>query len=264
MLSILVTRPGQRGLQLCKRIEAEGDQAIYLPTIDFAPYQNQKQLTSWINQLDEQDVIIFTSERAVIAFFDLYFKKNEPIPVKKIAAVGRHTAKLLEQKGFNVIYPQHEAGSEGLLHLPQFTSVAHEKIMLITGENGRDFLEKTLRLRGALVTSMFVYKRILPLLDSTHVAHAFKQRKIDAIIAASFDSVHNLKILLHDVWPLLLKVPLIVVSERIKILAKDLGFQTIWVTRDTSLQAFIDMLEEKRIALCQIKKKMEQQQKKKQ
>ena len=132
-----------------------------------------------------------------------------------------------------------------MLALPEFQAVQGQKVAIIRGEGGRELLHQQLTERGAQVLHVIAYQRVLPEVEAAPILQMLKQHQLNAIVCGSFESVQNLKILLGDAgWPFLKELPLIVVSERIKMLAQDLGFQTIWVAQNASLEAVVELLKE--------------------
>lgn len=236
---VLVTRPEPQGSELCTLIQAQGDEAISFPTVAFAP---PAKLPAF-ELLDEQDWLIFISPQAVRATISQVKFKH-----LNIAAVGAGTAKALYLAGYkNVSYPEMECHSEGLLALAQFQTVEGKKIAIIRGAGGREIIDKTLRERGAKVLTIIAYERVLPDINIEPCLALLKRDSIDVIVCTSYEGVRNLKILLGETgWPYLKNKPIIVMSERIKMLAHDLGFQTIWVTRNPSQTAILDLLVERR------------------
>jgi len=255
-LYLLVTRPPPAGKVLCDLIEARGDVAIHLPTIAFAPPADEHRLQRAIARLGEQDWLIFISPQAVYASIPA-IRSNWPDfpPQVKLAAVGKGTAAALKAAGYLVtVYPSTQWSSEGLLALPTFQSLHNQKIAIIRGDPGREQLERELTARGAQVTPVIAYQRQLPVVNLTPYLAMLAQKKIDAIIAASGEGVQNLKKMFHEQgWDQLKQLPLIVISERIKWLAHELGFQTIWITSNASHEAILAVIEQKRNELCQIK-----------
>lgn len=244
-LHIMVTRPEPQGLELCKLIEAHGGHASYFPTIVFAPSPDRAAFQAAIKVLGEQDYLVFLSPQAVYASaYALHEMWPEFPPTVKIAAIGAGTARALREAGYAVdAYPSAAWSSEGLLQLPAFQSVEGKKIALIRGEGGRDLFEKTLLARGGHILNVLAYQRVLPRVDRHDYLTLFKEQEIDVIVCTSFEGVQNLKILLGaNAWPYIKVLPLVVVSERIKMLAEDLGFQTIWVARNASNEMIIDLL----------------------
>ncbi|MBX3708511.1 MAG: uroporphyrinogen-III synthase [Gammaproteobacteria bacterium] len=250
-LHILVTRPAPQGLELCQLITAHGGHAINFPTIAFAPPPDPVAFQKTVNVLGEQEWLIFISPQAVYSSV-LHIRKAWPIfPYwVKFAAVGAGTAKALHEAGYDVsVHPLTEWNSEGLLDLPEFQpiTIAEKKIAIIRGVGGREWLDKVLAERGAHVLPVIAYERTLPQVDVNECAASFVDHKIDVIVCASNDGIRNLKLLLGErIWPLISVIPLVVLSQRMKMLAQDLGFQRIWVTRNASQIAILEAMVENR------------------
>ncbi|HTM63129.1 MAG TPA: uroporphyrinogen-III synthase [Gammaproteobacteria bacterium] len=242
---VLVTRPGTAGAELCAQIEAQGGRALHFPVIEFAPPHDTESFQQVINQLGEQDWIIFNSPQAVRSAVPAMRKAWPEFPENvQIAAVGSGTAKSLYEAGYiSALHPEHEWSSEGLLAMTQFQHVSGKKIVIIRGEGGRQVLEKVLGERGAKVLPCIAYRRMLPTINAEACLKLIHQKELDVIAAGSFESVTNLMLLLgNESWPLLKEIPLIVMSERVKMLAAESGFQTIWVTETASNDAVLDVI----------------------
>ncbi len=239
---ILVTQAGAKGLALCQQIREKGGQAVHFPTIDFVSLTHTPPFQQALALLPEQDWIIFNSPQAVA--------ESLPFPLPshcQLAAVGASTASALQAAGYqDIIFPADNWCSEGLLAMPAFQGLENKKIAIIRGEGGREYLAQTLRERGATVLPVLAYRRVLAKSMNEEVLSLLQKTVIKATVCTSYEAVLNLKILLGaSFWPMLFKIPLIVVSERIKILAHDLGFQTIWVARNASHPSILELLAEK-------------------
>jgi len=242
-LHILVTRPALQGTEICRLITDRCGHAIHFPTIAFAPPPDQLAFQQAIALLGEQEWLIFISPQSVYASVDHIRKAWPQWPQQvKFAAVGAGTVKALHEAGYEVSsWPMTDWGSDGLLALPEFQSVFGKKIAIIRGMGGREIVDKVLTARGAYILPVLAYERILPTVDVSECLQLLKQRIINRIVCTSYEGVKNLKILVGETgWPYLKGIPLIVMSERIKTLAHDLGFQTIWVTRHASQTAILD------------------------
>jgi len=246
-MSVLVTRPEPQGSELCRLIKSCGGDAVNFPVVEFAPPPAMNAFIAAVTELGEQDFLIFNSPRSVIASVPT-IRQYWPYfpPQVRFAAVGEGTARALREAGYNVqIVPSNEWSSESLLDLPAFqrSAVAGKKIAIIRGEGGRELLDKVLLERGAEVTPVIAYQRVLPQIDINPFVTLIKEHKINSIVCTSFEGVRNMRLLLGvTTWPYLKEVPLLVVSERIKILARDLGFQTIWVSRNASQKTILESL----------------------
>lgn len=237
-LQVLVTRPKPFGYHLCEAIEACNGKAFYLPTIEIVPIQ--------VNHDPEfysaLDWLIFVSPQAVLYGAPLI--RNAKI---KLAAIGESTANALRAEGFtDILHPStDEWTSEGLLKLPDFQALAGKKIALVKGLGGRELLAETLAARGAKVTEMNVYQRILPSYDKIdQYLDLFRQQKIDIIVCTSGESLQNLITIMGvSNQSLLFQVPVIVVSPRLVELAKELGWKKVFLAANASHNAIIDTLK---------------------
>jgi uroporphyrinogen-III synthase len=78
----------------------------------------------------------------------------------------------------------------------------------------------------------------------TQLLQLLQDKKIDVSICTSYTGVANLKQLVGiSAWPYLQNVPLVVMSERIKQLASELGFKTIWVATEASNKGLIEAID---------------------
>lgn len=252
-LTIMVTRPKPQGEELCHLIDQYGGRSIYFPTLEIHPVKNIDVVKNQIEQLDQFDWLIFISANAVTHSASLIHSIWPVLPEKiKIAAIGESTAKLLKASNLPVhAIPELDWSSEGLLNLPAFQSIKNKKIALICGENGRDLLNHELRSRGALLTEIIVYRRSQPVIDVSSYTKMISTHQIHIIVTTSGESIQNLKDLLTYCWEDLAKIPVIVVSERLKSLAGQLGFKSIFLAKNASHHAIIETIARNKEQLCQ-------------
>lgn len=216
-LNVLVTRPQHQAQKLCDEIKKLHGNPILFPTIEIVDVQDFSLIESVLQQLHEFDFAIFISPNAVEKTFKI-FQKNWPEKIKTIA-VGASTARVLQAYAIEVIFPVAHFSSEALLDLPLLHNVSDKRIVIFKGEGGRTILANTLRDRGAIVHEASVYRRMIP-------AHLIKLPKhIDIIICTSSDGLQNLYEMVDVIdrqW--LLQKSLLVISERMVVLARQLGF----------------------------------------
>ncbi len=246
-LRLLYTHAANSLSSIGKDLQAAGLSVFYFPTLAFAPPDDLIALQQAFATLEQQSRLIFISPQSVRAFWQQLEKQHQILaPSLQIAAIGPGTGQALLKAGWlqPICYPTTESSSEALFALPFFKAVAGEKMGIVRGEGGRQYIDEKLIESGAWVTPFIVYKRILPMVDPTACRERIQYHHFDATTAMSFESLNNLKILLGEAFFDQLKMtPLIVPSERIKKLAEDLGFQTIWVARKPSADAIIDLLK---------------------
>ena len=64
-VGILVTRPEQQAMPLCRLLEAEGAHTLRLPAIDIKPLGSRREIAAQLGPLAAFDAIIFSSANAV-------------------------------------------------------------------------------------------------------------------------------------------------------------------------------------------------------
>jgi uroporphyrinogen-III synthase len=230
---ILVTRPAHQAENLCRLIEVRGGVAVRFPTLAIAALDNAGAIQKTLAQLDRYQWLVFVSANAVTmhSYYSDDGKMVEYTPVR-IAAIGKATAQALEQAGLTVdLVPEGGYSTEALLAMPQMQQLKGQSCLIVRGEGGREELATMLRNRGASVEYLDVYKRIIPDIDSSQVRLLLAQDKLDVITVTSGEALQNLLIMLEEVdHHRLFEAPLVVVSNRIRQIAADMGFERIAVT----------------------------------
>ncbi|MDD2864633.1 MAG: uroporphyrinogen-III synthase [Methylococcales bacterium] len=236
---ILVTRPAHQAENLYNLIRENNGIPIRFPTLEIVPIilgNNEIE-----QHLIQADWFIFTSTNAVHCYCSLLDDaKIRQLKTKSCLAIGQATAKALITVGLNVdLMPEHGYNSEALLELAQLQNVSQKNIVIIRGENGRETLAETLKKRGANVSYQDVYKREIPEIDCTEIL----QKQLDFITITSGEAIKNLVTMLPEMQhDLLKKIPLIVVSERIQTIAKNLGFESITLAQTPSDDAILNII----------------------
>lgn len=153
-ITVVVTRPAAQAGRFLELARAAGAACIPYPTLQIDRIalddatRTRLHSRSW-------DWAIFTSSNAVESALE-----QCPAPLaSRQAAVGRATARTLEQHGITVDARPDSATSEGLLELPEFAELAGRGVLLVKGSGGRELLRDALRARGADVLELEVYRR---------------------------------------------------------------------------------------------------------
>jgi uroporphyrinogen-III synthase len=191
-VGVLVTRPEQQAMPLCRLLEIQGASTLRLPAIDIKPIGNLRETAAQLGALAEFDVIIFTSANAVRFGASLLDQKRD----LTLAALGPATVRALNLAGYRVgVQPDGNFDSESLLRHPRFEHPAGRRILIIKGSNGRPFLEQELARRGAHVVTADVYQRV-PTTPSPAVLAAllesFTAGAVQVITATSLEIAGNL------------------------------------------------------------------------
>lgn len=158
-LRVLATRPARQNRGLCRKLEAAGAVAVTMPLLEILPADDSAAVRELLGAAGEYDWAIFTSPNAVE-----YATALAPPAAcwpARVAAVGQGSAQTLVAAGIadDVLIPGQGFTSEHLLAEQQLQSVTGARVLLVSGEGGRDVLRQTLAQRGARVDRAEVYRR---------------------------------------------------------------------------------------------------------
>lgn len=198
----LNTRPEPQNTQLSTQLSAILPlNVIQLPTIEIQTIAEEK-IQAQLNQAPPADYYIFTSINAV---------ENSFCGLKKwcktalAIAIGEKTKSLLQAKGWeNVICPE-EACSEGILSLPLLNSVKNKHVMILTGGHGRTLLKEALHAKGALITEIICYHRVIPRYQKAELMSKEQLSHTRIVLITSVECYENLKVLLGNSFNILLQ-----------------------------------------------------------
>lgn len=242
---ILVTRPAHQSEQLCKLITQQGWQAIRFPVLEIYAKQLSTQDINRIAGIESYQYIFFVSANAVNFARQIFNGKIATLQKISCIAVGKATYAALTNFGVNsVLLPAEGFNSEAILAMPELQLLTGQSCLIIRGVGGRELLADSLISRGATVDYLEVYKRELPISDCQEVVRQIKDGQLSAILIYSGDALKNLMQLLgkESIRNNLLKINLVVISQRVKILAKQLGFKKIIIANEASDVAMINAL----------------------
>ncbi|MGZ8175437.1 MULTISPECIES: uroporphyrinogen-III synthase [Methylobacter] len=228
---VLVTRPEHQAENLSRLIEQRGGIAVRFPALEIVSRDDDR-IKSTLANLDGFQWVVFISANAVNFALKANSGKIPRTKSVRFAAVGQATAQAMKMAGLPVdLVPEYGYNSEALLEMPQLQQVEGQNCLIVRGEGGREQLATTLRSRGAEVDYLEVYKRIIPRMDSSPVVELLAQHRLDVITVTSAEALQNLSLMLGEKNNKLLSlIPLVVVSDRIRCLAADMGFNRITVT----------------------------------
>jgi uroporphyrinogen-III synthase len=244
-VGVLVTRPAEQADGLCRLIEEAGGEAIACPLLEIAPSVRLAEARKKFAALDETDWLVFVSANAVRYAQTLWDDGIMRISARpRIAAIGRATAKAVDEAGFRaaaVAPPPFD--SEALLTLDEFRDVAGQRILLVRGEGGRGLLAETLRARGAQVEIAEVYRRVAADVDAAAVVARWRR---NPLIAAAITSGEILERFVAVFAPLmgtaLLETPLAVIGERVRQAAHRAGFGRVVAAAEAADAALLQAL----------------------
>lgn len=218
---VLVTRPAAQAEALCERIVQAGGIPIRLPALAIeashdVPSQQRCQSAA------DYDWLIFISRNAV-EHAHTYLPTPLPITVK-VAAIGQATATVLSEAGIRADMVAKGSGtSESLLTEPILADMAGQRVLILRGEGGRERLAETLRERGAQVDYADLYRRVRPETTPGELSRLLGAG-IDILTIASGETLDNLLAMAAEEQCVITSLPLVVMSERLRTLARERGF----------------------------------------
>ena len=115
---VILTQSSEQCEKLEKMLYVEQAVVIKIPTIDFKLVNHLEQIERAVNQLEQYDLLVLTSQNSFHFFFGLIKQMNVKLPSKlKIAVVGEETMKVVQQNGYL------RWGRARLLKIEQYTGV---------------------------------------------------------------------------------------------------------------------------------------------
>lgn len=169
MASIIITRPTGQALRLGEMLgqATQGVDLIYLPLLSIIPHESEQDRQTFKQKLSEVDLVIFVSPNAIECGLRLL---DQPWPEGlPLAVVGGGSVDVLKRHGISashhtIYYPEDPQAwdSEGLWNVLQAhcANWRHQKILLVRGVGGREWLTEQMVQAGAHVYPLSTYKRV--------------------------------------------------------------------------------------------------------
>jgi uroporphyrinogen-III synthase len=169
---LIVTRPAAQAADWVAALRALGCDAQALPLIDIAPPADPQPVIAAWQRLTAQALVMFVSANAVQHFFARAPAGLGWPASTRAAATGPGTAAALRAAGVPeaaVVEPAADAASfdsEALWARLATEDWTGRSVLVVRGEDGRDWLADALRARGAAVEFVAAYRRRAPQPDA--------------------------------------------------------------------------------------------------
>nr|WP_241696109.1 uroporphyrinogen-III synthase [Solimonas terrae] len=219
-------------------LEARGATALRLPLQSIEPVRQTATAARALAQARAAEAWIFTSANAV-----RQARRIDSGVWPRSIALGAATAAVLRQLGCEVDLPDGAYSSEAVLALPALQDVGGRRIVIVTGEGGRDALESALMARGAELEVIAVYRRVNLPHDPQSAARMVEQA--DVAVITNGEALARLMALMPvGREDRLRRLPLVVPSHRVVEQAQRLGFlSTPRVPEQVTDAAYLHCLE---------------------
>lgn len=176
-MRLIVTRPAAQAQAWVDSLRALGVDAVALPLIGIEPLTDPAPLHRAWAGLDTAALAIFVSANAVQHFFAAAYPPNRPWPAAVLAGcTGPGTSAALRAAGLDaaqIAEPPADAASfdsEALWTQLRGRDWRGRRVLVVRGEEGRDWLADALRGAGAEVAFVAAYRRTVPALEGPQAA----------------------------------------------------------------------------------------------
>jgi len=247
-LRVLITRPADRSAELQAALTAAGASVLVQPLLTISPLaadthaaelQRSRQL---LMNLDNYQHLVFISVNAVHYGMELIeqFWPQWPMDVK-VHAIGAATAAALRARDLDVEDVDDAAmNSESLLAKEGLQQLAKQKILIVRGVGGREYLAEQLSARGAQVDYAECYQRSSPEIDGVQFRALLRLQQINMVCVNSGETLLHFKTLLGNMAA---EYPVIVPSERVAEMALELGFSRVIQAENAGTPATLAALQ---------------------
>lgn len=193
---VLVTRARTGQSQLAALLEAEGAEAILIPTIEIAPPVSWCGLDAALTTVRAYDWVIFTSANAVRSFAARARVLGLAAAPKRVAVVGPATAAAVEESlGMRAEVMPNEYVAEALVEALR-PHAEGSAMLLVRAEVARDLLPEAMVAAGAQMTIATAYRNVIPAGSQVAIRELFTSQVPDAITFTSASTAENLADLL--------------------------------------------------------------------
>ncbi|MCH6256143.1 uroporphyrinogen-III C-methyltransferase [Puniceicoccaceae bacterium K14] len=190
---LVVTRSQGQASELSQKLEALGAEVIGLPLINITRNVDVETAEDVFSEIASYDWLVFSSPNGVRYFFEAFFERFKDIRSLgfiRIATVGKATAKEVERFFVSVDLIPDEANADSLGDaLVKTDSLDSSKVLIVSGNLGRDSLIAKLDEARAIVDKFEVYKTEANDLSENPDAKRFREQGADAIIFTSSSGV---------------------------------------------------------------------------
>ena len=202
--SFLVTRARPQAESFAQLLEAQGAEAICIPTIEIVPPQSWRALDLAVRKLEDFDLVVLTSVNGVRAFLErlqVIHQNDGSLTQLQVVAVGPKTAAALEQNHVRPDLVPHDYRAEGVVDALQRQGVANKRVLYPRAELARTTIVDRLTAAGAEVVAPVAYRTLMPDGSASKIRSLLEQDRLDGICFSSPSTFNNLLRMLNGNLP---------------------------------------------------------------
>ncbi len=241
---IVITRPRHLISGMARRLREKGAEVLEVPAVSIVPRTDEESFQKALERLSEYTVLAFTSPSGVQVFFHqlkLVGMDIRKLFHLKIAAIGKGTARELEERGILVDYmpKTYDAVSLGKLLCEKCS--AEDIIFLPRAANGNPQLVEEAVKSGAKVVELPIYDTVY---EKDHVIDLTQEIEQGTIDYAVFTSASTVKSFIELVKPCVYnKVQAVCIGKKTEEAARSYGMKT-FVSKEATMESVVEKLEE--------------------
>jgi uroporphyrinogen III methyltransferase/synthase len=191
---ILVTRAREQAAELSNLLAAYGGEPVECPTIEIVPTKTWGELDQALDRLDRYHWLIFTSVNGVGPFMARLRAKGRDaraLAGLRLCCIGPRTAHEVEKYGLTADVIPSEYQAEGVIASLGAAGIKGQRVLIPRAAVAREILSEQLRVLGADVHVVTVYRTILPAGDTKRLKEQLGRQQIDVISFTSSSTVRN-------------------------------------------------------------------------
>jgi uroporphyrinogen-III synthase len=244
-----LTRPSGVHGDMAQRLEQLGARVMSVPALEIralpADHPAMRAAVARLEHLQQYRHIIFISGNAVVHGMALIEGYLQQWPQNsRCYAMGKTTAKMLAAHGIEALQPRGpQMNSEALVALPELQSVAGEKVLIVRGVGGREWLCQALVSRGAEVDYLETYQRLKSGTLPPEISRQLAAGTIDFLLAASGETVTIIVELVEaGLHGALMDIAIVVPGQRVADIARQAGFKWVIMAANAGDDAMIEAI----------------------
>jgi uroporphyrinogen III methyltransferase/synthase len=191
---IVLTRAREQAGEFARLLAAYGAETITAPTITMVAPLSWDALDEAIAKLGSYTWLIFTSVNGISPFMERLKQARRDVRALahlQIAAIGPRTAEELTRYGLTADLIPSEFQAEGMVAALSQHGLKGAKVLIPRAEVAREMLPEQLRLKGATVNVVPVYRTVVPEDGLSRLKDDIQAGMIDVITFTSSSTVSN-------------------------------------------------------------------------
>lgn len=251
MYTLIITRPQKQSDAWIDYLTQHQVDYLCLPALEIKSLH-----TIWdeyhYEMLKNADILIITSPNCIYSA-PLRLLQQLQKNIFKIVTLGQGTSNALKQHGIMSFFTAPDGTtSESLLELAFFQpeKMNNKRIVILSGQGGRRYLDENLQQRHAQVHRIALYQRGCPAGDVSETIGAIQRCSKPIFVITSQEALTNIiRLFPETTLPWLKSQLFIVVSDRILQYAKSLSFGKVWNVQSLVIEKIHALIETEQLSV---------------